>query len=53
MPLTAKEKKIMAAMRKQYGATKGKSVFYASVNKGKFGAASKKRHKRRKSKRKK
>lgn len=34
MPLTAKGEKIMAAMRKQYGAKKGKQVFYASRNKG-------------------
>jgi len=39
-------------MAKTYGAKKAKKVFYASVNKGKFGKASKKRHKRR-SKRKK
>ena len=34
MPQTAKGKKIMASMKKEYGAKKGKSVFYASVNKG-------------------
>lgn len=50
MPLTSKEEKILRSMTKQYGAKKGKKVFYASVNKGKFGAASKKRHKRRKRK---
>lgn len=33
MPLTDKGKKIMRAMRKQYGKKKGKSVFYASANK--------------------
>lgn len=34
MPLTAKGKKIAAAMAKQYGKKKGKSVFYAMINKG-------------------
>ena len=34
MPLTDKGTKIMASMTKEYGAKKGKSVFYASRNKG-------------------
>jgi hypothetical protein len=34
MPLTAKGSKILGAMKKQYGAEKGKQVFYASQNKG-------------------
>jgi hypothetical protein len=34
MPLTAKGKKVMAAMKKEYGPEKAKRVFYASVNKG-------------------
>ena len=34
MPLTKKGKKILAAMRKNYGKVKGKKVFYASQNKG-------------------
>lgn len=35
MPLTKKGKKIMRAMRKQYGSKKkGERVFYASANKG-------------------
>lgn len=34
MPLNKKGKEIMAAMHKQYGAEKGKEVFYASRNKG-------------------
>ena len=34
MPLTEKGKKVMRAMKKKYGAKKGKQVFYASVNKG-------------------
>ena len=36
MPLKKKGKKIMKAMQKQYGKKKGKSVFYASRNKGKI-----------------
>lgn len=34
MPLTKKGTKIKAAMTKEYGAKKGKQVFYASINKG-------------------
>jgi hypothetical protein len=34
MPLTDKGKKIMSSMKDQYGAKKGKEVFYASQNKG-------------------
>ena len=34
MPLTHKGSKIQRAMVKQYGAKKGKQVFYASQNKG-------------------
>lgn len=34
MPLTPKGKKIKSAMEKEYGAEKGKKVFYASENKG-------------------
>lgn len=34
MPLTAKGKKIMSNMKSQYGAKKGKQIFYASRNKG-------------------
>lgn len=36
MPLTAKGKKIKAAMKKEYGAKKGEQVFYATENKGKI-----------------
>jgi hypothetical protein len=36
MPLTKKGKKIMGAMKKQYGSQKGEQVFYASKNKGKI-----------------
>ena len=34
MPLTAKGEKVLKAMQKEYGAEKGKAVFYASANKG-------------------
>lgn len=46
MPLTKTEKKVKRAMAKSYGKKQGARVFYASVNAGKLGAASKKRHKR-------
>lgn len=41
MPLTAKGKKVLANMKREYGAKKGESVFYASVNKGKVRGAEK------------
>ena len=34
MPLNEKGKKIMKSMKKQYGEKRGKTVFYASKNKG-------------------
>lgn len=34
MPLTNKGRTILTAMQKQYGEKEGKSVFYASINKG-------------------
>jgi hypothetical protein len=34
MPLTKKGSTILHAMMKEYGEKKGKSVFYASINKG-------------------
>ena len=34
MPLNKKGKKIMKSMKEQYGSKKGKTVFYASMNKG-------------------
>jgi hypothetical protein len=43
MPLNSKGKKIMKAMKSQYGAKKGKSVFYASRNKGKISGVEVKR----------
>ena len=36
MPLTSKEKKILASIKKQYGTKKGKSIFYAMGNSGKL-----------------
>lgn len=39
MPLTAKGKKVLGAMKDEYGAKKGESVFYASINKGKAGSS--------------
>ena len=36
MPLTKKGKKIMANMKKEYGAKQAKRVFYASRNAGKI-----------------
>jgi hypothetical protein len=43
MPLTEKGKKIMKAMKKEYGSKKAKQVFYASKNKGKIKGVDKKR----------
>ena len=34
MPLSKKGTKILSAMQKEYGDKTGKSVFYASANKG-------------------
>jgi len=38
MPLTDTGKRVLARMRKTYGKKKGKSVFYASMNKHKPGS---------------
>lgn len=43
MPLTSKGKKIKANMAREYGAKKGTSVFYASINKGTIAGAEKTR----------
>lgn len=43
MSLTKKGKKIMTAMKKEYGQKKGTSVFYATKNKGKIKGVEKKR----------
>lgn len=39
MPLTKSGKKVMRNMARQYGKKKAKSVFYASINKGKKGSS--------------
>ncbi len=39
MPLTKAGNKVLASMVSEYGAKKGKSVFYASINKGKAGSS--------------
>ncbi len=36
MPLTPKGRKILRHMQEEYGAEKGRSVFYASINKGRL-----------------
>lgn len=36
MPLTPKGKKILRHMQEEYGAVKGRAVFYASINKGRI-----------------
>jgi hypothetical protein len=46
MPLTKSGKEVMSSMMKEYGREKGKSVFYASIKKGKKG--SEKWHERKK-----
>ena len=51
MPLTSKGRKIMKAMKSEYGAKKGESVFYASRNKGRIRGVEGKRKKRKKGKR--
>jgi hypothetical protein len=43
MPLTDKGRKIMSAMKKEYGGGKGENVFYASRNKGTIKGVEKKR----------
>lgn len=43
MPLTKKGAKIANAMLKEYGAKKGKQVFYASKNKGTIKGVEKKK----------
>lgn len=43
MPLNKKGEKIMSAMKKEYGLKKGKTVFYASENKGTIKGVTKKK----------
>jgi hypothetical protein len=50
MPLIKKGRKIKSAMEKTYGAKKGKSVFYASENKGSIKGVAKKSASKSKSK---
>lgn len=38
MPLSKTGQKVLSSMKKQYGAKKGKQVFYASINKGVTGS---------------
>lgn len=45
MPLTEKGRTILTAMKKEYGAKKGESVFYASANKGTISGVHKKKKK--------
>ena len=45
VPLTAKGKKMMSAMKKQYGAKKAKPIFYATVKKKKLKGMEKKKKK--------
>lgn len=42
VPLTEKGKKMMSAMKKEYGKKKGESVFYATVKKKKLKGMEKK-----------
>ena len=46
MPLTAKGKKILRSMVKEYGREKGEAVFYASVNASKIKGAGERRRRR-------
>jgi len=39
MPLSKSGKSVLASMQKEYGAKKGKSVFYASINAKKKGSS--------------
>lgn len=43
MPLTSKGRKIMAAMKKEYGDERGEEVFYASKNAKKIKGVEKKK----------
>lgn len=45
MPKTPKGRKIMKAMKKEYGGKKGESVFYASKNAGRIKGVDKRRKK--------
>jgi hypothetical protein len=43
MPLNLKGKKILAAMKKQYGTKRGEKVFYSAENKGTISGVKKKK----------
>jgi hypothetical protein len=47
MPFTAKGRKVINHLRKEYGQKRGTSVFYAMINKGKLSGAERKGHKSR------
>ena len=49
MPLNKKGKEIIKSMKKQYGAKKGETVFYASKNKGTIKGVEKKSRKKKRS----
>lgn len=46
MPLTTKGRKVMRAMKRTYGAKKGKRVFYASRNAGRIKGVDRRRRSR-------
>ena len=46
MPLNARGKRILASMKRQYGAKRGKSIFYASERTGKIRGVKKTKRKR-------
>jgi hypothetical protein len=46
MPLTKKGRKILRAMKREYGPEKGERVFYASINKGTIKGAHVKRRRK-------
>jgi hypothetical protein len=46
VPLTKKGRKIMRAMTRRYGAKRGRSVFYASRNKGRITGVDRRRRRR-------
>ena len=48
MPLTKKGRETLAAMKKKYGAERGKQIFYASEKKGTISGVHAKRKKGRK-----
>lgn len=51
MPMTPKGRKILAAMKDEYGSKKGRQVFYASANKGTITGVHKGKKKRKRKRR--